>query len=104
MCVRTPNTVFDPATCSLHHHHHHHLPTALPEDDHDFHLDQEERLPALRPGPGEGYLHFIKRIATEGHTNWDAFLTVAAAQVGCSRPCTLPASCRTLLQHMAVAA
>ncbi|KAK9831382.1 hypothetical protein WJX81_007976 [Elliptochloris bilobata] len=38
--------------------------------------------PSWSPAPGEGRLHFIKRVTTEGHTVVDAFLTVSAAQIG----------------------
>lgn len=46
-------------------------------------LDSLEQLPPpLSKAAGESTPHFIKRVLTEGHTTFDAFLTVAAAQIG----------------------
>lgn len=46
-------------------------------------LDNPEVFaPSLHKAQGESTLHFIKRVLTEGHTVPDAFLTVAAAQIG----------------------
>ncbi len=44
--------------------------------------DVEEFPPPLSKGAGESTPHFIKRVLTEGHTTFDAFWSVAAAQIG----------------------
>lgn len=45
-------------------------------------LDTEVFLPSLKKAPGESAAGFVKRVLTEGHTVPDAFLSVAAAQIG----------------------
>ncbi|CAL8461956.1 g1487 [Coccomyxa elongata] len=42
----------------------------------------EGKYPSWTPGAGEKKSHYILRVLTEGHTVTDAFLTVAAAQIG----------------------